>query len=130
MKQLIKRLFGLQQVQPVKPNRLYFVTRTDLSEGRRAAQLIHAMDDWSQRFGPQQGTVIVYEVPDEETLVQLRNTLGPNTVAFREPDLGHSMTAISTEHGPLDLPLLGSRRRKRRKLIAQRSTSGSSEKAA
>ena len=43
---------------------LYFVTRNDLHPGRRAAQLIHAMDEWAARHGPHQGTVIVYAVRD------------------------------------------------------------------
>jgi len=101
------RLFGH------KPERLYFVTRSDLSPGRQAAQLIHAMDEWAARFGPQQGTVIVYEVANEQALLEVRESLGPQTVVFREPDLGHSMTALATAHGPLKLPLLKGRKRGR-----------------
>ena len=97
------------------PERLYFVVRTDLSEGRRASQLLHAMDNWTARFGPQQGTVIVYGVPDEEALEALRETLGTNTVVFHEPDLGDSLTALATSHGPLKLPLLGSKSLKRKR---------------
>lgn len=86
--------------------RLYFVTRADLSEGRRAAQLIHAMDLWSSRFGPQHGTVIVYAVKGEDALLRALPEEG-KTVLWREPDLGDQATALATDQGPLDLPLLG-----------------------
>ena len=54
----------------MNPERLYFVTRDDLTEGRRAAQLIHACDEWTALYGPQKGTVIVYSVSDEEALLE------------------------------------------------------------
>lgn len=88
-------------------NRLYFAVRTDLSEGRRAAQLIHAMDCWADQFGPHHGTVIVYAVPDEETLMNLWEQI--DGVLFREPDFNDEATALATLDGPQDLPLLGSR---------------------
>jgi len=88
--------------------RLYFVTRTDLSEGRRAAQLIHAMDEWAARFGPQKGTVIVYSVPTEDDLLSALPE-GGRTVLWREPDLGGEATAFATDLGRMNLPLLGRR---------------------
>lgn len=91
-------------------NRLYFVTRSDLSEGRRAAQLIHAMDEWVALHGPQKGTVIVYEVADEEELLATLPSEG-RTVLWREPDLNDQATAFATDLGRMDLPLLGRRRR-------------------
>ncbi len=87
-------------------DRLYFVTRTDLSEGRRAAQLLHAMDEWTALFGPQRGTVVVYQVPDERTLLNLLPEEG-RTVLWREPDLKNQATAFATDRGRLELPLLG-----------------------
>ena len=96
------------------PERLYFVARADLSEGRRAAQLIHAMDIWSDRFGSQKGTVIVYEVPDEEALLAVWQDV--EGVLWREPDLNDEATALATADGPLNLPLLGSKKRHRRKV--------------
>jgi len=89
------------------------VTRSDIPEGRRASQLIHAMDSWCLQFGPQQGTVIVYEVPTEEDLLLVwRYVIDQKPaggVIFREPDLGGQATAFATSHGPMDLPLLGKR---------------------
>ena len=93
----------------MKPERLYFVVRADLSEGRRAAQLIHAMDDWAATHGPQQGTVIVYEVPTEEDLLLVWGHVeGARRILFRESDFGGAATAMATDFGPMDLPLLGS----------------------
>lgn len=91
--------------------RLYFVTRDDLPEGRRAAQLIHAMDEWAARFGPQKGTVIVYSVPDEDALLDALDDIGQGsrTVLWREPDLKDQATAFATDKGRMDLPLLGRR---------------------
>ena len=91
------------------PDRLYFVTRGDLSEGRRAAQLIHAMDLWAAHHGPQRGTVIVYEVPTERDLHLVWDYVGRDGAIFHEPDLGGQATAFATAHGPMDLPLLGRR---------------------
>ena len=86
--------------------RLYFCIRTDLSEGRRAAQLIHACDIWTARYGPQNGSVIVYEVPDEKTLLGCLPKSG-QTVLWREPDLKDAATAWASDAGRLRLPLLG-----------------------
>lgn len=86
--------------------RLYFVTRTDIPEGRRAAQLLHAMDQWCSRYGPQNGTVIVYQVPGEKKLLDVLPEEG-STVLWREPDLNNQATAFATDQGPMRLPLLG-----------------------
>jgi hypothetical protein len=89
-------------------DRLYFVTRDDLTEGRRAAQLLHAMDLWTTAHGPQGGTVIVYSVPDEDTLLACPPSTG-RTVLWREPDLNDQATAFASDAGRMDLPLLGRR---------------------
>jgi len=88
------------------PNRLYFVTRTDLSEGRRAAMAIHAMDEWCHAHGPHRGTVIVYAVPSEDDLMACLPKEG-RTILWREPDLNNEATAFATDAGRLELPLLG-----------------------
>lgn len=90
-------------------DRLYFVVRTDLSEGKRAAQLIHVMSSWNSKFGPHQGTVIVYGVSNEQDLLDARPQEG-RCVTFHEPDLKNQATAIATDVGRLELPLLGCRR--------------------
>ena len=85
---------------------LYFVTRNDLNPGRRAAQLIHAMDEWAARHGPHLGTVIVYAVRDEPALRKWWSRLGEDGALFCEPDLNHAATAFATAQGPLPLSLL------------------------
>lgn len=94
-------------------NRLYFVTRTDLSVGRMVAQIAHAMDEWTAEHGPQKGTVIVYGVDSEQELLDAMPDCG-RTVLWREPDLGNEATAFATDLGRLDLPLLGRRPSMRR----------------
>lgn len=83
-------------------NRLYFVVRTDLPVGRQMAQAIHAMDEWTARYGPQKGTVIVYQVDSEEELLKHLPAEG-QTALWREPDLGHQATAFATDQGRFDL---------------------------
>lgn len=94
------------------PERLYFITRSDLSEGKRCAQAIHAMDLWASAHGPQHGTVVVYAVKDENALLAALGKLPPGSrhVLFKEPDLGMQATALATDAGPLKLPLLRERR--------------------
>jgi hypothetical protein len=70
------------------------------------AQVIHAMDEWAARYGPQQGTVIVYAVPSEAALLDLLPDDG-RTVLWREPDLKNQATVFATDIGRLELPLLG-----------------------
>ena len=91
-------------------NKLYFVVRTDIGIGRAMAQAIHAMDEWTARFGPQQGTVIVYGVGSEQELLDLFPSEG-RSILWREPDLNNEATAFATDLGRMDLPLLGARRR-------------------
>lgn len=98
-------------------SRLYFAVRTDLSEGRRAAQLIHVMDLWSSQHGPHDGTVIVYGVPDEDALLQLHERI--EGVLWREPDFDDEATALATLDGPHNLPLLGRHRRRPRRVIPE-----------
>ena len=98
---------------------LYFVVRKDLCEGRRAAQLIHAMGAWTAFFDQPDGngTVIVYEVPDHGAIEALKDkihSLKGEMALWEEPDLDWELTAFATTMGPWDLPLLGSRKRKRR----------------
>ncbi len=91
----------------VKENRLYFVVRMDLDEGRRIAQAIHAMDEWAAEYGPQRGAVVVYGVKSQWALLD-NLPEGGRTVLWREPDLDNEATAFATDIGRMKLPLLGS----------------------
>lgn len=86
--------------------RLYFCTRADLNTGRQAAQLIHAMDEWAAWRGPHHGVVVVYEVADEQSLLNAIPEKG-DTLLWREPDLNYQATAWATNAGRQELPLLG-----------------------
>ena len=86
---------------------LYFVTRTDLAEGLRTAQALHAMDEWTALHGPHQGTVIVYGVRSERQLLNKLPEHG-RTVLWREPDLDNQATAFATDAGRMRLQLLRS----------------------
>lgn len=90
--------------------RLYFATRTDMpgGEGRRSAQLIHAMDLWVAQHGPHNATVIVYQVESEAQLLDVMPRHG-RTVLWREPDFNNEATAFATDAGRMSLPLLGVR---------------------
>lgn len=90
---------------------LYFVVRTDVGIGRAMAQAIHAMDIWAEAHGPHLGAVVVYEVPDEETLMRAIPRSG-RTELWREPDFNDAATAFATDKGRLKLPLLGSKGKK------------------
>ena len=92
-------------------NRLYFVVRTDVGLGRAMAQAIHAMDEWSARYGPQRGTVIVYGVGSERELLDLVPD-GGRTILWREPDLKDQATAFATDACRRNLPLLGQEERR------------------
>jgi len=98
----------------MKSDRLYFVVRTDLSVGRQMAQLLHAMDCWTAQYGPQDGTVIVYQAADEAELMSLLPENG-RTILWREPDLDNEATAFATDMGRMDLPLMGKRVRRQRR---------------
>ena len=91
----------------MRPEVLYFVVRSDLTPGRQAAQLIHAMDLWCEANGPQRGTVIVYQTGSERSLLRIwEERVREDGVIFHEPDLEGEATAFATPRGPLRLPLL------------------------
>ncbi len=85
-------------------NRLYFAARRDMSPGKCAAQVAHAMDEWTAAHGPQQGTVIVCGVDGEAELMASLPE-GGKTVLWREPDMGGQATVFATNKR-LSLPLL------------------------
>jgi hypothetical protein len=97
-------------------DRLYFATRTDMpgGEGRRAAQIAHAMERWNARFGPHNATVVIYQVDSEEELLSMLPDDG-RTVLWREPDFDNEATAFATDAGRMNLPLLGVRGKRRNK---------------
>lgn len=96
----------------MKPPKLYFVTRADLTKGQAAAQCIHVMNEWAKAHGvsPPQEHVVVYKVKGESALLDiyrdLKHERNIDVEAFYEPDFGDEMTAIATREGPMELRLL------------------------
>lgn len=100
-------------------DRLYLIVRRDLEPGARAAQLCHALREWvsvcpvdDAAWYSSSNTLVLLEAEDEPALARLREKAedrGVPVAAFREPDLGDSVTAIAI--GPSgrrlvrDLPL-------------------------
>lgn len=95
------------------PERLYFDVRDDIPTGRAMAQAVHAMDEWSALYGPQQGAVVIYAVRSEDALLDAYPLEGRRAI-FHEPDLGDEATAFATDVGPLELPLYRGQQRGRR----------------
>lgn len=87
--------------------RLYIVTRADLPPGDQAVQGAHALTEFlvehpetAKAWHEQSNTLAFLSVPDEDSLERLRERafdLDIKTSAFREPDLGDSLTAITIE---------------------------------
>lgn len=88
---------------------LYVAVRGDLSggEGRRAAQIAHAVDSWVGLYGPHGGIIIVYVVGDEKTLLQ--HTPPERSVIWKEPDFDNQATAFASDQGRIEIPLLSSK---------------------
>lgn len=96
--------------------KLYLVTREDLPPGSQAVQATHAAiqfvhdhpgaeTDWYSSSN----TIAFLSVPDEARLCELLRRaewIGIRTSAFREPDLGGSLTAAAFEPGRASARLL------------------------
>lgn len=95
-------------------NRLYVLTRSDLSPSQQAVQAGHAVASWCYRVLCQKdsylndewdnGTLVYLSVPNEEALKEFMgnplfrtygNYITPELVEWREPDLGNSITSIA-----------------------------------
>ena len=76
-------------------DRLYAITRADLSVGLRAAQVGHALIHWTLEHGAPPDSLVVLQVPTLEALHRVHDRLVGRVVAFHEPDLGDELTAIA-----------------------------------
>lgn len=85
--------------------KLFIVTRSDLAPGARAAQLCHAMRQWSaehpeadRQWFEESNTLVLLEAANEEALAALVGRAQAARVPcaeFREPDLGEALTAVT-----------------------------------
>jgi hypothetical protein len=81
---------------PSQTDRLYAITRADLSVGMRAAQAGHALIAWVLKHGEPCENLVVLQVPGRLALEELARRLdGHRVVLFHEPDLGDQLTAIA-----------------------------------
>lgn len=116
-------------------DKLYLVTRADLSTGYQITQTVHATADFlaahpgaGADWAAKSNSVIVLTVPNEAGLYDLLERAGAKditTVTFREPDLGDELTAIAFHPGQAtrkllsNLPLAGRRLPDQEPLLAR-----------
>ena len=82
-------------------NKLYVVTRRDLSKSQQAVQAGHALAEYliTQRTEWDNGTLVYLKVRNEIELKCLTHELNYFDipyVEFEEPDRGHELTAIAS----------------------------------
>ena len=80
---------------PSRTDRLYAITRADLSVGLRAAQACHALIAWTLKHGEPCENLVVLQVPGRLALEDLVRHLHGRVELFREPDLDGQLTAIA-----------------------------------
>jgi hypothetical protein len=85
-----------------EPGRLYLLVRRDLSWSARSVQAAHAAvalaltrAEQLQVGGPCGPPIVLLGVEGESELGEWLRSLGDAAVAFREPDLGDSLTAVA-----------------------------------
>jgi peptidyl-tRNA hydrolase len=86
-------------------DKLYLVTRSDLSPGQRAVQAAHAIPEFAiqhpelyRAWHQGSNTLAILEVPDEGSLKKLLERAewrGHPYAEFREPDRGDELTAVA-----------------------------------
>lgn len=85
-------------------DKLYLITRSDLEDGPKAVQAIHAAIEYSMHhpkacraWYESSNTVALLEARDERALNKLLDRareIGATFVEFREPDLSDQLTAV------------------------------------
>ena len=89
------------------PQKLYLVTREDLPPAQQAVQAAHALTEYlmqhregASSWHSTSNTLAFLSVPTEESLRSLIHKArrrGFILSEFREPDLGHELTAVAFE---------------------------------
>jgi hypothetical protein len=83
------------RVQGPRVEKLYAITRGDLPVGLRAAQAGHALIAWVLAHGEPCESLVVLQVATRGDLELLSKRLHGRVELFREPDMGHELTAIA-----------------------------------
>ena len=96
-------------------DKLYIITRSDLSPGYQAVQSIHALrefindhPDIDNQWYLNSNYIGLLSVKNEYDLKELMNKAsakGIRVSAFREPDIGDAITAIAMEPSPISKKL-------------------------
>lgn len=76
-------------------DKLYAITRADLSIGARLAQAGHALIHWTLEHGAPPDNLVVLQVPTLDDLHGVHDRLVGRVVAFHEPDYGDALTAVA-----------------------------------
>ena len=81
---------------------VYVIVRTDLSNSQQAVQSCHAVIEMTRenKIVGEHPSVIICGVKSEDKLKNAISRLQDNNVffkEFREPDIGHQLTAVATE---------------------------------
>ena len=85
-------------------DKLYVVTRKDLSKSQQAVQAGHALAEYllNNNTHWSNGTLVYLKVEDEKELKSLTELLEHGKVSFtsfKEPDIGNQLTAIASLGG-------------------------------
>lgn len=91
----------------MRPDRLYVVTRRDLSPIVKTVQLCHAAIQFChehsvRKWHDESNHLVILEVDAEsglETLLRRAKWEGVRVSPFREPDMGNRLTAVALEPG-------------------------------
>lgn len=96
-------------------DKLYVITRSDLSPGYQAVQSMHALrefvndhPDIDSEWYSNSNYLGLLAVKDEyhlDSLIQKANEKGVRVSVFREPDIGDRITAIAMEPSPISKKL-------------------------
>lgn len=112
----------MDQVTNTQVEKLYIVTRNDLSPGQQITQTAHVATEFALKskraahWKEHSQYIIVLSVPDEQALCDLADEAVKRDFTlykFREPDFCDELTAIAFEPGPTvgnflsNLPLAG-----------------------
>lgn len=107
--------------KPERYEKVYIVTRQDLSPGLQAAQAAHAAFQFAvehralaTQWQKESNFLVILSVPDEGTLIDFGQMIEKNNIPvtwFMEPDIDNEITAITLAPSPRtvelcqDLPL-------------------------
>lgn len=92
----------MKNIQIPNLDKLYLVTRRDLSAGYQGVQPLHALAEFALyhpsvffHWQIKQKNIVLLSVENEETLKSLYNEIKGEKALFNEPDINNELTAIA-----------------------------------